>query len=176
MALEAMTIGALVVGASDIHYEMGEHHVCVRFRIDGILVDIMTLSSHEYKLITERLKYASNRKLNITHIPQDGKYSLSLQEKQLDVRIATLPIRLGENIVARVLDHSGIVIEFEKLGFFWTTKRILERALTRKNGMILVTGPTGSGKTTTLYTMLSRLNTREKKVITLEDPIEYVLD
>jgi len=176
-ALRDVSIGALVLGSSDIHYECFETYVVVRFRIDGVLVDIFRLTHAEYKKIVERLKYAANLKLNISNIPQDGKYFLNLEEgKKLDVRVSTLPISYGENIVCRILDSKNAVIDFEDLGFFWTSKRMLEKSINKKSGMILVTGPTGSGKTTTLYTMLNKLNSREKKIITLEDPIEYELD
>lgn len=175
-ALRDITIWALILWSSDVHYEVFETYIIVRFRIDWILVDIFKLNNNEYKLIKERLKYASSLKLNITNIPQDWKYSLKIDERDIDVRISTLPINYGENIVCRILDNSWIIIDFEQLWFFWTTKRILEKALSKRNWMILVTWPTGSWKTTTLYTMLSKLNTREKKIITLEDPIEYKLD
>ncbi len=100
-----ITIGALVLGASDIHYEVFEDYVLVRFRIDGVLVDIFRLSYAEYKKIVERLKYAANLKLNISNIPQDGKYSLKLEDgKKIDIRVSTLPIHFGENIVCRILD------------------------------------------------------------------------
>ena len=174
-ALRDITIGAMVVGSSDIHYEVFENRITVRFRIDGILVDIFDLSKKEYKWVLERLKYSAGLKLNIVEVPQDGKYALKLDEKKVDVRVSTLPTKYGENIVCRILDSEKTIVEFEDLGFFWTSKRMLERAIEKKMGLILVTGPTGSGKTTTLYTMLSKLNTREKKIITLEDPIEYEL-
>lgn len=175
-ALIDITIWALVLWSSDIHYEVFEKYIIVRFRIDWVLVDIFKLTNQEYKLIKERLKYSSSLKLNIVEVPQDWKYSIDLGDKKIDVRVSTLPIKYWENIVCRLLDNSWIVIDFEKLWFFWTTKRMLERALSKTNWMVLVTWPTGSGKTTTLYTMLSKLNTREKKIITLEDPIEYELD
>lgn len=175
-ALYDITLWALVLNSSDIHYEVFEEYVVVRFRIDGVLVDIFRLTQKEYKPILERLKYASELKLNITNIPQDGKYEMTIEEKKIDVRVSTLPVSDNENAVCRILDNSNTVIDFEKLWFFWTTKRILEKAISSKNGMILVTWPTGSGKTTTLYTILSKLNTRDKKVITLEDPIEYRMD
>ncbi|MDD3794251.1 MAG: GspE/PulE family protein [Candidatus Gracilibacteria bacterium] len=174
--LRDITIGALVLGSSDVHYESFPDYVVVRFRIDGVLVDIFKISHKEYKLILERLKYASGLKLNITDIPQDGKYSMVIEGRDIDVRISTLPVGESENVVCRILDNSKSVIDFDDLGFFWTTKRFLEKAITKKNGMVLVTGPTGSGKTTTLYTILSKLNTRDKKIITLEDPIEYTMD
>lgn len=172
-ALNAITIGALVLGSSDIHFEVFENDVHLRFRIDGILVDIFVLNIKDYNKILERIKYSSNLKLNITTIPQDGKYSLNIEGKKLDIRVSTLPTKYGENVVCRVLDSSKNILNFEDLGFFWTGKRIVEKAIEKKNGMILVTGPTGSGKTTTLYTIINKLNTPDKKIITLEDPIEY---
>jgi len=176
-ALKDVSIGALIVWSSDVHYECFEKYVVVRFRIDGVLVDIFRLTNQEYKKIVERLKYAANLKLNITNIPQDGKYSIaSDDERKIDVRVSTLPIKYGENIVCRVLDADKAIIDFEQLGFFWTSKRMLEKAVNQKSGMILITWPTGSGKTTTLYTILNQLNSRDKKIITLEDPIEYELE
>lgn len=175
-ALRDITIWALVLWSSDIHYEVFEKYIIVRFRIDGILVDIFNLDQREYKLILERLKYSSGLKLNITNIPQDWKYSMKIDNKDIDVRISTLPVWKFENVVTRILDNSNTVIDFEKLWFFWTTKRFLEKSISKKNGMIIITWPTWSWKTTTLYTILSKLNTREKKVITLEDPIEYKMD
>lgn len=175
-ALRDITIWALFLWSSDVHYEAFEDYVVLRFRIDGILVDIFRLTHKEYKLILERLKYSSSLKLNVTDIPQDWKYSMKIEDKDIDVRISTLPVWKNENVVSRILDNSNSVVDFDELGFFWTTKRILEKSISKKNGMILVTWPTGSGKTTTLYTILSELNTREKKIITLEDPIEYAMD
>lgn len=176
-ALKDVSVWALIVGSSDIHYECFDGYVVVRFRIDGILVDIFRITLAEYKKIVERLKYAANLKLNITNIPQDGKYSiLSDDNRKIDVRVSTLPIKYGENIVCRVLDSDKAIIDFEQLGFFWTSKRMLEKSVNKKSGMILITWPTGSGKTTTLYTILSKLNSRDKKIITLEDPIEYELE
>lgn len=174
--LRDITIWALILWSSDIHYEVFEDYVVVRFRIDWVLVDIFRINIKEYKLILERLKYSSGLKLNITDIPQDGKYSMVIENRDIDVRISTLPVWNAENVVCRILDNTNAVIDFDELWFFWTTKRILEKAISKKNGMVLVTGPTGSWKTTTLYTILSELNTRDKKIITLEDPIEYSMD
>jgi len=177
-ALYDLSLWALVLGASDIHYEVFESEVEVRFRIDGILVNVFNLETKQYKLILERLKYSANLKLNITNIPQDGKYELKIKEKndtKLDVRVSTLPTKYWENVVCRLLDASKAIVDFKDLWFFWTSKRMLEKAISKKNGLILVTWPTGSGKTTTLYTVLSKLNTPDKKIITLEDPIEYEL-
>ena len=175
-ALKVIDLGALSIWSSDIHYECNEYDVQIRYRIDGILVDIFSLEKKEYKLISERLKYSSSLKLNITDIPQDGKYSFKDWEKKYDIRVSTLPISYGENIVCRVLDSSKSIVDFKDLGFLWTSKRMIERALKRRQWMILVTWPTWSGKTTTLYTMVANLNQRSKKIITLEDPIEYELE
>lgn len=173
--LKSLTLGALNLWSSDIHYDNNQENTVVRFRIDWVLVDIFSLEKKHYKLFLERLKHSSNLKLNITHIPQDGKYSLDISDHKIDVRVSTLPTPYGENMVCRILDAKKAIINFEDLWFFWTTKRMLEKAINKKNGLILVTWPTGSWKTTTLYTILSTLNTRDRKIITLEDPIEYQL-
>lgn len=174
--LKCITFWALNLWVSDVHYDNFENYTQVRFRIDWVLVDIFTLDKKEYKLYLERLKHSSGLKLNITNIPQDWKYSLRNEDSsKIDVRVSTLPTPYWENMVCRILDSKKSIINFEELGFFWTSERMLERAISQKNWMILVTGPTWSWKTTTLYTILSKLNTREKKIITLEDPIEYEL-
>lgn len=173
--LTLITKGALGFGSSDIHYDTGEHEVRIRLRIDGELIDIVILSRAEYKLLLERLKYKSDLKLNLTDIPQDGKYRIITESERIDVRVSTLPVRYGENVVCRILDSTKSIPKVADLGFMWTSKRQIEKSLGKKNGTILVTGPTGSGKTTTLYSMLTDLNTEDKKIITLEDPIEYEL-
>ena len=145
-------------------------------RIDGALSNIFALSLPQYKLLLERLKYKSELKLNITNIPQDGKYRITeVEDGHIDVRVSTLPVKTGENVVCRILDSTKSIPSVSDLGFVWTSKRQIDKSLAKKSGMILVTGPTGSGKTTTLYSMMQELNTEERKVITLEDPIEYEL-
>ncbi len=173
-ALNDLTIWAIFLLCSDIHYECYEKKVLVRFRIDGILVDIFILTKNEYKKITERLKYSSNLKLNIVNKPQDWKYNMKIEWKwKIDIRVSTLPSKYWENIVCRILNTKDWMINFDDLWFFWTSKRMIEKTLLKRNWMILVTWPTWSGKSTTLYTMLKKINSREKKIITLEDPIEY---
>lgn len=175
-AIEYITAWAMAFWSSDIHYDNKENLTVVRFRIDWILVNIFSLEKKEYKLVLERIKHSSNLKLNITNIPQDWKYELFLNNDKIDVRISSLPTPYWENIVSRILDSKKAIINFEDLWFIWTTWRMLEKAITKKNGLILVTWPTWSWKTTTLYTILSKLNSPDKKIITLEDPIEYRLD
>jgi type IV pilus assembly protein PilB len=173
--LTLVTKWAIEFGSSDIHYDVNEQDIHIRLRIDGELTDVATLTKWEYKLLLERLKYKSNLKLNITEVPQDGKYRISENGDKIDVRVSTLPVRTGENTVCRILDSTKSIPSVDELGFMWTSKRQIDRSIKKKNGTILVTGPTGSGKTTTLYSMLAELNTEEKKIITLEDPIEYEL-
>lgn len=175
-ALTLITKGSLSLGGSDIHYDTKPGSVAVRLRVDGNLTTVFELTSPEYKLILERIKYKSNMKLNLTQIPQDGKYRIEESGDRIDVRVSTLPVKLGENMVCRILDSTNAIPAMSDLGFMWTSKRQIEKSMQKKNGMILVTGPTGSGKTTTLYSVLATLNTPDKKVITLEDPIEYELD
>jgi type II secretory ATPase GspE/PulE/Tfp pilus assembly ATPase PilB-like protein len=174
-ALALITKGSLGLGSSDIHYDTAEDAVVIRLRIDGELQSITTLSKWEYKLLLERLKYKSDLKLNITDVPQDGKYRITTDGDRIDVRVSTLPVRYGENVVCRILDSTKSIPTVDELGFMWTSKRQIDKSLHKKNGTILVTGPTGSGKTTTLYSLLTNLNTPERKIITLEDPIEYEL-
>ncbi len=173
--LKTITLWAINLWVSDIHYDHRILDIIVRFRIDGVLVDIFALEKKHYKLLLEKIKHSSNLKLNITNVPQDWKHSVDLWDKKIDVRVSTLPTPYWENAVCRLLDAKKAIINFDELWFFWTTKRMLERAIFKKNWLILVTWPTGSGKTTTLYTILAKLNSRDRKIITLEDPIEYEL-
>lgn len=137
--LTIITRGSLGFGSSDIHYDVGESDVRIRLRIDGELVDVATLSRAEYKLLLERLKYKSDLKLNITDIPQDGKYRITDGGERIDVRVSTLPVRYGENVVCRILDSTKSIPKVEELGFMWTSKRQIEHSLKKKNGTILVT-------------------------------------
>lgn len=174
-ALILITKWALSFNSSDVHFDIWEEWITLRFRIDGNLSNIFTFTKQQYKLILERLKYKSDLKLNITNIPQDGKYRIDDKERKIDVRVSTLPVKLWENVVCRILDSTNNVPDIDELGFMWASKRQIERSLKKKNWMILVTWPTWSGKTTTLYSMLNILNNSDKKIITLEDPIEYEL-
>lgn len=174
-ALTAIIKGALLLKASDIHLELHEHDAEIRFRIDGDLVSVGIMQEKELKVIIERMKYKSNLKLNINNVPQDGKFRFWHvgHDALVDIRVSVMPTRYGESIVCRILDSSSTVISFDGLGFLWPHKEIIHDALKKRQGMILVTGPTGSGKTTTLYTMIDVLKKPADKIITLEDPIEY---
>jgi type IV pilus assembly protein PilB len=168
---------ALQSGSSDIHIEAGEKQVVVRLRIDGILQKIATVKKEMWPKIVNRFKLISALKLNITTVPQDGRFTIFVgEDEKVDVRVSTLPTAFGESIVMRLLKPSAISLAFEELGIRGKAYEQLKREVERPNGMIVTTGPTGSGKTTTLYAILRKLNDEETKIITLEDPIEYKLE
>ena len=174
-ALNILSVGALKTGASDIHYQPEEKRVIVRFRIDGVLQQVLELDTSTYAYLANQLKYKAGMRLNVTNIPQDGRYLFVVNERKIDVRVSSIPTEYGESFVCRLLDSKKKDFKFEDLGFEGRNLGILNAALKIDNGMILVTGPTGSGKTTTLYSMLNEFNQPENKIITLEDPIEYHL-
>jgi general secretion pathway protein E len=162
--------------ASDIHLEPFEQGLRVRYRIDGVLRDTEPPPAQLRAAIVSRLKIMARLNIAERRLPQDGRIRLAVRGKDIDLRVATLPTMHGEAVVLRVLDRSSVALDFVSLGFGPAALRAYHEALTRPNGIILVTGPTGSGKTTTLYASLIELNTPDRKVLTVEDPIEYQLD
>lgn len=166
---------ALKSEASDIHIEAGEEAVVVRLRLDGVLQEAARINRDRFKKIISRLKILARVKINIENKPQDGRFTIYLEDKEIDVRCSFLPTAYGESVVMRLLDSSGAFLEVEKLGLRPEIIPLLQREISKPNGLILTTGPTGSGKTTTLYSVISRLNRPGTKIITLEDPIEYQL-
>jgi len=174
-ALNKIEILALQLRASDIHIQPAEKEVILRFRIDGVLHDILRMDLETAQALVLRIKYEAGMKSNITHKPQDGHAILEANGRKVDLRIGTLPTPTIESVVIRILDSFKGIRAFSELGFTEDLQAKLNQALHLHNGLILVTGPTGSGKTTTLYSMLSELNNPEKKIVTLEDPIEYHL-
>ena len=167
---------SLKTEASDIHIEAEEKEVKIRFRIDGILHTVATLPSNLWRQIISRIKLLSKLKINIDSIPQDGRFTIYLTKDKVDVRVSTVPTAYGESIVMRLLRSSSVGLKFEDLGLRDEAFELLEQEIKKPNGMIVTTGPTGSGKTTTLYAILNKLNDEETKIITLEDPIEYKLN
>lgn len=167
---------AIKMDASDVHVEAGEQGVDVRFRIDGMLHDVARIPSTDWNKLISRLKLVARLKLNITSRPQDGRFTIFLQSEKIEVRVSTIPTAYGESVVMRLLRSSSVGLQFEDLGFAGEAYEELLKQVTRPNGMIIATGPTGSGKTTTLYAILNKLNAPETKIITLEDPIEYRLE
>lgn len=174
-ALNYINVGAIKTGASDIHFQPEEKDVLMRFRIDGVLQNIFRIDKHIFENIANQLKYKAKMKLNITNTPQDGRLSFIVNKRKIDVRVSSLPTEFGETFVLRLLDSDRGHFDFETLGFQGIALEQLKRVTKLVYGMVLVTGPTGSGKTTTLYSLLDKLNNPERKIITLEDPIEYHL-
>jgi type II secretory ATPase GspE/PulE/Tfp pilus assembly ATPase PilB-like protein len=173
--LSAIAAGAVAVGASDIHVEPGDTDARLRYRIDGVLHDITTFARDGWKLLLSRIKVLAKLKLNVTELPQDGSFVLRLPSATFDVRVSTLPGGQGENIVMRLLNREMKAVAVTDLGMKPRDFMLLQEELKRDHGMILVTGPTGSGKTTTLAAAIMTINNPEFKIITLEDPIEYRL-
>ncbi|OGH14076.1 MAG: hypothetical protein A2687_02315 [Candidatus Levybacteria bacterium RIFCSPHIGHO2_01_FULL_38_26] len=164
---------AMASRSSDIHVEPQEDRIRVRYRIDGILYDKLSLPKNVQDSVVSRIKIMSDMKIDEHRIPQDGRFNFKTGDKEVDLRISVLPTAHGEKIVMRLLRKSGGIPSLEKLGLSGASLRNLETAILRPHGIIIVCGPTGSGKTTTLYSVLSRLNTTRVNIMTLEDPVEY---
>ncbi|MBI4352402.1 MAG: Flp pilus assembly complex ATPase component TadA, partial [Candidatus Omnitrophica bacterium] len=171
--VEVILREALKKRASDIHVEPFEKTVRVRYRIDGALEEVLAIPKKNQSGVLTRIKIMSRLDITENRIPQDGRFKIKLQEKEVDFRVSILPVHFGNKVVMRVLDKSSLSVGLDKLGFSQEALRLLKDAIFKPFGMILVTGPTGSGKSTTLYSILNQLNTPEKNIITIEDPIEY---
>jgi general secretion pathway protein E len=162
--------------ASDIHIEPFENRLKVRYRIDGVLQEVEAPPSSSTAAVISRIKIMAKLNIAERRLPQDGRIMHRVQGKELDLRVSTVPTSHGESVVMRILDRESIVLDFDSLGFDDELRKYFVRQLEIPHGIILVTGPTGSGKTTTLYTALSLLNTPARKIITVEDPVEYQLE
>lgn len=167
---------SIKLDASDIHIEAEEDGIKVRFRVDGVLHDAAVIDKDLWKKIISRLKVIAKVKINVSDKPQDGRMSIITANDRIDIRASFLPTNFGESVVMRILKASSVGLAFEKLGIRDRSFEQLKREVERPNGMIITTGPTGSGKTTTLYAILKKLNNQETKIITIEDPIEYQLE
>lgn len=174
--VEAVLAGALILKASDIHFEPEKETIRVRMRLDGVLEDLVFMPLSIYNLILNRIKLLSGLKLNIREKAQDGRFSIISGGNAIEIRTSVLPGAYGENIVMRVLDPSIIKLDLEDLGIREDDLEIINRELAKPTGMILTTGPTGSGKTTTLYAFIKKILTPDIKIITIEDPIEYHIE
>lgn len=167
---------AVRMSASDIHIERDGDFMRIRFRVDGILSEYMKMSSKPYKAVISRVKIMAGLNISEKRLPQDGRIFLSVDNKPIDYRVSTMPTSKDEKVVMRVLDKSAFMVNKEKLGLSEKNVAIYDELLSNPYGLILVVGPTGSGKTTTLYSMLNQLNSVEKNILTIEDPVEYELD
>lgn len=159
--------------ASDIHIEPWDDKLKIRYRIDGILQETMSLPVHIEAALVSRIKILSNLKIDEHRIPQDGRFDINVEGQQIDIRVAVSPTVHGEKVVMRLLNKSGGVIDLEALGIRGRAFELIEAGVQKPHGMVLSTGPTGSGKTTTLYAILTKLNTPAVNIVTLEDPVEY---
>lgn len=174
--LEIMFAGTFALSASDIHLEPGEKSSLMRLRIDGLLSDVYSFDSATYHQLNSRIKLLSGVKLNVENRAQDGRFSVTKNNSQIEMRVSFIPGNYGESIVMRVLDPETTKISYKELGIHPKLLARLEKEIRRPNGMLLTTGPTGSGKTTTLYSFLREIHAPEIKIITIEDPVEYHLD
>ena len=159
--------------ASDIHIEPREDFVQVRYRIDGVLKEVNKLPRNVLGALVSRIKILSNLKIDERRVPQDGRFKIRVSGKQYALRVSTLPIADGEKVVMRILDESNQSVTLENLGYWGRSLTVMKEAMAQPNGMILVTGPTGSGKSTSLFSVLSELNTSDVNISTIEDPVEY---
>ena len=161
--------------ASDIHIEPFQDELRVRYRIDGVLHDVESAPKRLQAAVVSRVKIMAKLNIAERRLPQDGRIRLRVNDKEIDFRVSTIPVLYGESVVMRILDRGEVVIDLERLGFAPDTLASFLRLIARPNGILLVTGPTGSGKTTTLYGALDRINSPDRKIITVEDPVEYQL-
>ena len=173
--INAILTDAVKRGASDIHIEPFEHELRVRYRIDGALSEVMKPPLKMKAALTSRIKIMSALNIAERRVPQDGRIKLKMGKRVIDYRVSTLPVLFGEKIVMRILDKGNLTLDLSKFGFEPKAEADLLKAILNPYGMVLVTGPTGSGKTTTLYSALSRINTIEVNIMTAEDPVEYNL-
>ncbi len=174
--LEAMFAGAVALGASDVHIEPETGGIRLRYRLDGVLHDVIDLQKALCDRLVSRLKLLSGMVLNQKEEAQDGRFTFFLHERQVEVRASVIPGASGESVVMRLLDPSVASFKFENLGLNKILADVMEQELNKPNGLIITTGPTGSGKTTALYAFLQKVHTPERKIITIEDPVEYKLN
>ena len=173
--INAILVDAVNKGASDIHFECFEHELRVRYRIDGALQEVMKPPMKMRAALISRFKIMASLNIAERRVPQDGRIKLKVGKKVIDFRVSTLPTLFGEKVVLRILDKGNLTLELEKFGIEPRAERELMEAISNPYGMVLVTGPTGSGKTTTLYSALSKINTGDTNIMTAEDPVEYNL-
>jgi len=164
---------AIRSNASDVHIEPREEYVQVRYRIDGVLKEVNRLPRNVMSALTSRIKILSSLKIDERRVPQDGRFKIKVAGKQYALRVSTLPVVDGEKVVMRILDESNQAVTLQDLGYWGHSLDVISSALTEPNGMILITGPTGSGKSTSLFSILTMLNTPDVNISTVEDPVEY---
>lgn len=173
--VDALVVKGVKDRASDIHLEATEHDFVVRYRVDGLMKEMATLSARVHQPVVARIKVMSNMDVSEKRLPQDGRFRMNINGKLIDFRVATLPTIFGEKVAIRVLDKSNLLVDLSQMGFSQANYEKWLEIINRPEGLVLITGPTGSGKTTTLYAVLKELNSPEKSIVTVEDPVEYHL-
>ena len=173
--VDSVVQGAVTGSASDIHVEPREHGVRVRYRVDGILYDMMQIPKRLQSAVISRIKIMAGMNIAERRLPQDGRISVKSNGGEYDLRVSSLLTVFGEKVVMRILDKSSVLLQLEDLGFLPEQRQLIESLISKPYGMILATGPTGSGKTTALYTALNRVNSEDRNIVTIEDPVEYQL-
>jgi len=173
--IEIILAGGIVFDSSDVHIEGQENDAKLRVRLDGVLQDVITFDKKTYEALVSRVKLLSEMKLNVSNRPQDGRFSIAAGENSVEIRASILPTEYGDSVVMRILNPKSL-IGLEEAGLRKDLYDMFLEQIKRPNGMIIVTGPTGSGKTTTLYAFLKKLQSPEVKIVTIEDPIEYHLE
>jgi type II secretory ATPase GspE/PulE/Tfp pilus assembly ATPase PilB-like protein len=173
--LNIVNLAAIKTRASDVHFQPRVKDVSVRFRLDGMLKEVFILPTEKYEAVASQIKKDSKLKLNVG-LPQDGQYAFQVNERRVSVRVSSMPTKFGESIVLRMLDSKKQQIKIDQLGISAANVETIRNALSGNSGLILATGPTGSGKTTTLYAMLAEINNPKEKIITLENPVEYEVE
>lgn len=174
--VDLLIMEALKRRASDIHIEPEESILRIRYRIDGILHEVFDIPKSKQNAVIARLKIISGMDITESRIPQDGRFKVKIERREVDFRVSCLPINFGQKFVLRALDKTNLAFGLEKLGFSDVPFRLFQEAIKKPFGMILVTGPTGSGKSTTLYSVITQLNVPQKNIITIEDPVEYQIE
>ncbi|MBN2331983.1 MAG: Flp pilus assembly complex ATPase component TadA [Deltaproteobacteria bacterium] len=173
--INALLIEAVKVKASDIHLEPEKELLRIRFRVDGLMREKMTTPIELHANAVSRLKIMADLNIAERRLPQDGRFQLAVGNKNIDVRMSTIPTVRGEKVVLRLLDQSALLVDLEQLGFLDEQEKLFREKIAKPYGMVIITGPTGSGKTTTLYAALNSINSLDKNIVTLEDPVEYQL-
>ena len=174
--VEILLAGSLQTNASDLHLETEAEKINLRYRIDGLLQDVVFLSAKTYHFVLNRLKLLAGMKLNVHDKAQDGRFTISVDKTDMEIRVSCIPSAYGENIVMRVLNPKAIALGLEDLGLRPDFLEVIQKEIQKPNGMLITTGPTGSGKTTLLYALLKKVNKPTVKIITMEDPVEYHLE